>query len=144
MAGAGQFGNAEQGIFSYWIRSWKDRRPLKYLGFGGMGHQVRDCLNPRDLCSVLFSQFDCTSVETRPQTINLSGGVESAMSLAQLSEFCCGHIHYYNPIGDGAERAFDIPWIVLDNSLAGNVWKWSPKISIQETLLEIRDACQNP
>ena len=24
-------------------------RPLKYIGFDGGGHQVRDCLHPRDL-----------------------------------------------------------------------------------------------
>jgi CDP-paratose 2-epimerase len=49
LAGAYQFGKADQGIFSYWIHSWARRRPLTYIGFDGMGHQVRDCLHPRDL-----------------------------------------------------------------------------------------------
>jgi CDP-paratose 2-epimerase len=34
MAGAGQFGRADQGIVAYWIHSWREGRPLKYLGFG--------------------------------------------------------------------------------------------------------------
>ena len=36
MAGAGQFGHAAQGIFSWWIHSWAARRPLAYIGFGMM------------------------------------------------------------------------------------------------------------
>ena len=49
MAGGGQFGRADQGIFAFWIHSHRQHRPLKYIGFDGMGHQVRDCLHPRDL-----------------------------------------------------------------------------------------------
>ena len=49
LAGAGQFGTAEQGIFSYWLHAHSARRPLRYLGFGGHGYQVRDALHPRDL-----------------------------------------------------------------------------------------------
>ena len=30
MAGAGQFGRADQGIFSFWIHSWLRGKPLKY------------------------------------------------------------------------------------------------------------------
>ena len=34
LAGAGQFGRADQGILSFWINSWLRRRALKYIGFG--------------------------------------------------------------------------------------------------------------
>jgi CDP-paratose 2-epimerase len=37
LAGAGQFGRPDQGIFAYWINSHLRRRPLKYIGFGGTG-----------------------------------------------------------------------------------------------------------
>ena len=57
LAGAGQFGRPDQGIFAYWLNSHLRRRPLKYIGFGGLGHQVRDCLHPRDLVPVL--EVDC-------------------------------------------------------------------------------------
>jgi CDP-paratose 2-epimerase len=55
LAGAGQFGRADQGILSYWIHSWASRSQLAYIGFGGSGFQVRDCLHPCDLsrCSIL-------------------------------------------------------------------------------------------
>ena len=57
MAGAGQFGRADQGIFSWWIHRWAARRPLSWIGFGGRGLQVRDCLHPDDLAEVLLSQL---------------------------------------------------------------------------------------
>ncbi|MFM8716495.1 MAG: NAD-dependent epimerase/dehydratase family protein, partial [Spartobacteria bacterium] len=53
LAGAGQFGKADQGIFSFWIHSWRAGRPLKYIGFGGSGLQVRDCLHPRDIVTLI-------------------------------------------------------------------------------------------
>ena len=56
MAGAGQFGKPDQGIFSYWIHSWARQAPLKYIGFGGTGHQVRDCLHPGDLVDLVLKQ----------------------------------------------------------------------------------------
>ena len=43
----------DQGIFAYWINSQLRRRPLRYIGFGGKGHQVRDCLHPHDLVPLL-------------------------------------------------------------------------------------------
>ena len=60
LAGAGQFGTAEQGIFSFWIHAHRARRPLKYLGFGGHGFQVRDALHPRDLAAMIDFQLGAT------------------------------------------------------------------------------------
>ena len=56
LAGVGQFGKADQGIFSYWIHSFREKKPLKYIGFNGTGHQVRDALHPKDLVPLLSRQ----------------------------------------------------------------------------------------
>lgn len=61
MAGAGQFGHPAQGIFAYWIHSFREDIPLKIIGFGGSGHQVCDCLHPRDLVSLLQRQLATSS-----------------------------------------------------------------------------------
>ena len=37
IAGPGQFGRIDQGIFSYWIYQWQRGKPLSYIGFGGKG-----------------------------------------------------------------------------------------------------------
>lgn len=139
MAGAGQFGNTEQGVFSYWIRSWIAGQPLKYVGFGGHGYQVRDCLNPKDLITLLLAQFDAPIIGERPQILNISGGIESAISLAQLSDYCSQHIHPYKPTCDRTERVFDVPWIVLDSSKAKATWNWQPQTTILDTFQEIID-----
>ncbi len=84
MAGAGQFGQAEQGIFSFWINSWLRRAALRYIGFGGNDCQVRDCLHPRDLLPLLCRQME-TYIHDRPRVVNVGGGLANSMSLAQLS-----------------------------------------------------------
>src|SRR5262245_17882564 len=80
LAGAGQFGKADQGIFSFWIHSYQERRPLRYIGFGGTGHQVRDCLHPRDLVPLLLAQMSASG--KHGGVLNVSGRLNSAMYLA--------------------------------------------------------------
>jgi CDP-paratose 2-epimerase len=125
LAGGGQFGRADQGIFSFWIHSWAQRRPLSYLGFGGTGHQVRDCLHPRDLLSILDRQMTA-GVATRPRVVNLSGGPASACSLRQCSEWCATRFAPHQVSEVTEERPFDIPWLVLDDQRARDEWSWSP------------------
>jgi len=94
LAGAGQFGKADQGIFSYWIHSWRAGRPLKYIGFGGTGKQVRDCLHPKDLVPLLLKQFQTNAqpatrnASPLPRIVNCSGGASNSMSLLELSQWC--------------------------------------------------------
>ena len=57
LAGAAQFGRADQGIFAFWINAYRRRRPLKYIGFDGPGHQLRDCLHPRDVAAIVWKQM---------------------------------------------------------------------------------------
>jgi len=144
LAGAGQFGRADQGIFSFWIHSHLRRRPLKYIGFDGQGHQVRDCLHPRDLTPLLLAQMRQRGSD-RPRIVNLSGGATNAMSLAQLTAWCDARFGKHAVASDANPRPFDIPWMVLDSSLAAAQWNWTPKISLLQVLEEIAGhAEQNP
>ncbi len=137
LAGAGQFGRADQGIFAFWIHSWQQRRPLKYLGFDGLGHQVRDCLHPRDLVPLIEKQVSAGRIPAAHRLINVSGGVASAMSLRQLSAWCAQHFGPHEVVQDGTLRPFDIPWIVLDHAQATRLWGWQPKTPLAEILAEI-------
>jgi len=144
LAGAGQFGRADQGIFAYWINSWLRQRPLSYLGFGGHGHQVRDCLHPRDLVSLLEKQMTATAAGG-DRIINLSGGAASARSLRQLSAWCTTRFGPRAVRADGAPRPFDLPWIVLDHTRATRQWGWQPATGTDAILDEIaRHAEANP
>jgi len=148
LAGAGQFGKADQGIFSYWIHSWKAGRPLRYIGFGGGGKQVRDCLHPRDLAPVLLRQMDGRALSL-PRICNFSGGSANSMSLRELSDWCARRFpELPSPIVSAANpetRPFDIPWIVLDPSRAMETWNWQPVTPLEDILEEIaRHAEANP
>jgi CDP-paratose 2-epimerase len=137
LAGAGQFGRPDQGIFSYWVNSYLRRRPLKYIGFGGNGAQVRDCLHPRDLLPLIQKQFGAPSIPSGDRILNCSGGAASATSLLQLSDWCAQEFGAHAVAADPTPRAFDIPWMVLDSSKAGRVWQWQPAASTREILAEI-------
>jgi CDP-paratose 2-epimerase len=136
LAGAGQFGHAEQGIFSFWINAWLRRRPLKYIGFDGAGHQCRDCFHPRDLLPLLEKQFEGID-SNKPRIVNLGGGVENAMSLAQLSRWCEARFGSHQVAPDTTPRQFDVPWLVMDSRLAEKSWGWRPAIKLQTILEEI-------
>ena len=116
LAGAGQFGKADQGIFSYWINSWLRGRPLEYIGFKGTGHQVRDCLHPADLVPLIDRQL-AAGTRDAPRVVNVGGGRPSARSLAQLSRWCRDHIGVREVERTAEERPFDLPWVVLDARL---------------------------
>ena len=144
LAGAGQFGKADQGIFSFWINAHLRRRPLKYIGFDGGGHQVRDCLHPRDLVPVLLAQMKGDGKE-KPRIANFSGGAKNSMSLAQLTDWCDARFGKHAVATDANPRPFDIPWMILDSALAEKTWNWSPEILLPQVLDEIANhAEQHP
>jgi CDP-paratose 2-epimerase len=144
MAGAGQFGTPEQGIFAFWVNAHLRRRPLKYIGFGGNGKQVRDALNPRDLAELLLEQMRSGRKGGR-RIYTAGGGRDNAMSLAQLNAWCNAHFGEHQPEKDLRPRPYDIPWIIMNNSDAKRDFGWSPGISLAETLTQIAGhAQQNP
>jgi CDP-paratose 2-epimerase len=135
LAGAGQFGRADQGIFAYWLHSWKQGRPLKYLGFGGHGHQTRDALHPDDLARLILRQIAFNG--TRERIVNVAGGAGQSMSLRQLSAWCEKRWGRREVASDPAQRPFDLPWVVLDSSRAARLWDWTPERGLPSILDEI-------
>jgi CDP-paratose 2-epimerase len=75
--------------------------------------------------------------EKTGKVLNVSGGLENSMSLAQLSRWCGSR---FSPHGVGAEpglRRYDVPWLVLDSTRAEQEWSWTPKTRIEGVLEEI-------
>ena len=139
MAGAGQFGHPAQGIFAFWIHSFRENAPLKYVGFDGQGHQVRDCLHPRDLTSLLEKQFIEPLNSQKPRILHCAGGIENSMSLAELTAWCKSRFPESTTTVEaaGTHRKFDIPWMILDASLAKKTWDWAPETTIDSICSEI-------
>jgi CDP-paratose 2-epimerase len=135
LAGAGQFGTAEQGIFSYWLHAHAARLPLRYIGFEGKGYQVRDAFHPDDLADLICIQMQ---VHPSPDAVyNVGGGAENSMSLAQLTAWCDERFGPHHPQSDTRPRPFDIPWLVMDYTHARNTFHWTPKRSLLSILDEI-------
>jgi CDP-paratose 2-epimerase len=68
---------------------------------------------------------------------NVSGGVESAVSLAQLSGWCARRFGQNNVEHDVTSRPYDVAWLVLDAARAKRNWDWRPALSVEQILEEI-------
>jgi len=143
IAGPGQFGKIDQGIFSFWIYQYLMDRPLSYIGFGGKGKQARDFFHPRDLFSMIQMQVDDPGKKAS-RLVNLGGGVENTYSLAQLDAYCKQRFNNNKTINNITEnRSFDIPLYVTDYSLATKEWGWKPQLKAEAILDEIAEYAQN-
>lgn len=144
LAGAGQFGTPDQGIFSYWINAHLRKRPLCYIGFDGTGKQVRDAFHPRDLAALLDAQIRAARPSGQP-IYTAGGGLENSMSLAQLTAWCDARFLPHAPQSDLRGRPYDIPWIVMDSSDAQRDFGWRLETPLGDLLEEIaRHAVDHP
>lgn len=87
IAGPWQFGKVDQGVASLWVLAHHFGRPLSYIGYGGLGKQVRDFLHVDDLCDLLVEQtknFD----QWEGWLGNVAGGLDHTASLCELTALC--------------------------------------------------------
>ncbi|MBS0660949.1 MAG: NAD-dependent epimerase/dehydratase family protein [Verrucomicrobia bacterium] len=138
LAGAGQFGRPDQGIVAYWIHGWRERRPLRYIGFNGSGAQVRDALHPRDLVPLLIKQLECRDPAAKPRILTVGGGASNAFSLAGLSAWCADRFGWnLEVLPDRQPRPLDVPWVVMDAALAQRTWDWAPATRLHDIFDEV-------
>jgi CDP-paratose 2-epimerase len=131
IAGAGQFGKLDQGVFTLWIANHFYQKPLRYTGFGGQGKQVRDLLHPRDLFALIEKQVPLLG-KYSGEYFNVGGGREISTSLQEwtrLAEQCTGKTLDITSVKETA--AVDIPYYVGDSSKAQAAFSWKPKMGPQ-------------
>ena len=138
LAGAGQFGTPEQGIFAYWVNAHLRRRPLRFVGFDGLGKQVRDALSPVDLAVLLHPQMNCGRRGGR-RIYTVGGGVTNAMSLGQLHAWCDARFASHAATSDLTPRRYDIPWTIMDSSEADQDFGWRVQVTLEENLGQIAE-----
>lgn len=137
ITGPGQFGRAEQGVFAMWAAHHVLGLPLRYIGFGGGGRQVRDLLHPDDLIALMHLQLG------RPETmdgrvVNAGGGLEGSVSLLELTDLCRAAAGREVPVGsDPTTSPVDVPLYVTDNGRAGAELGWSPSVGPARIVEEI-------
>lgn len=129
IGGPGQFGKIDQGILAFWVYSFLLGRPLRYIGFGGSGKQVRDFVLAEDVASLIVQQIT-KPLQQSPKILNVGGGNPNAFSLLELSEIC--RTYFGSDLGVVAcreERPYDIPYYVTDTRQVQQAWNWRPSLT---------------
>jgi CDP-paratose 2-epimerase len=127
IAGPGQFGKSDQGVFTLWVACHYFGRPLRYTGFGGAGKQVRDLLHPADLYTALVQQI--TKIDSwNADVYNVGGGRPVSTSLCELTELCREVVGREIPIAsDPTTSPVDIPLYISDSRKAERAFDWRPE-----------------
>jgi len=126
IAGPGQFGKVDQGVFTLWVANHVFGKPLKYTGFGGSGKQVRDLLHPLDLYDLVVREL--ASLDTvSGRVLNVGGGQAVSTSMLELTGLCREETGVEVPVGsDPATNPVDIPLYITDASEARRLLGWVP------------------
>jgi len=131
IAGPRQMGKSDQGVVSLWLSRHYWQQPLKYIGFGGKGKQVRDILHIEDACRLVDLQLNHPQLFSR-KVFNAGGGVENAVSLKEMSLLCQQLTGNSLTIEEEPEtRPGDLPIYVTDNSRITDETGWRPTRSVQ-------------
>jgi CDP-paratose 2-epimerase len=141
IAGPGQFGKVDQGVFTLWVANHVYKKPLGYTGFGGTGKQVRDLLHPDDLYRAIQAELEAlsrTNSGVNGEIFNLGGGQAGSTSLAELTAICQRVTGHNVPLASQRESSsVDIPFYVSDCSKAKRVLNWEPKRRVDDIVRDI-------
>jgi CDP-paratose 2-epimerase len=137
IAGPWQLGKVDQGVFTYWLVRHYFRRPLRYIGFGGKGKQVRDLLHIDDLAVLVLKQLDVID-QFQGDIFNVGGSVVSNLSLMEATQFCQEITGNRVEVGEDPDtRPADVIWFVTDNGETTSVFDWKPSMSARRILEDI-------
>jgi CDP-paratose 2-epimerase len=126
IAGPGQWGKVDQGVFTLWVANHFFNKPLSYTGFGGKGKQVRDLIHPDDLYTLINAQLNAANIYSG-QVFNVGGGNTASTSLKELTKICrdvTGNQININSIIKTA--SVDIPYYVTDYRRVSEAFSWKP------------------
>jgi CDP-paratose 2-epimerase len=137
IAGPGQFGRVDQGVFSLWVARHVTGGRLRYTGFGGSGRQVRDLLHPADLFDLLKRQM-ASAATHRGEVFNVGGGPEVSASLREFTAICREVTgRKIDPEARADSHPVDVPWYVSDPRRASRAFDWTPKRGVRAIVADL-------
>jgi CDP-paratose 2-epimerase len=139
VAGPWQMGKVDQGVFTYWVLSFLQGRPLKYIGYGGLGKQVRDLLHIDDVVDLVERQL-ISRDQWHGQTFNAGGGREVSLSLRETTDLCreiTGNDVEVSSAGES--RPGDVRIYLSDCSALFAHTDWRPQRDARQILTDIYD-----
>jgi CDP-paratose 2-epimerase len=137
IAGPWQMGKVDQGVFTHWMLSHRFGRPLRYIGFGGEGKQVRDLLHVEDLVDLVERQL-LDPERWDGGVFNVGGGRGCSLSLRETTAICRELSGSEVPVEPVAKtRAGDVPIYLSDCSKLFEFDAWRPRRSARQILADI-------
>lgn len=137
LTGPWQMGKVDQGVFALWMAYHYFQKPLKYIGYGGTGKQVRDFLHVADLLDLVDIQIQRLE-EFKGQTFNVGGGTKNVLSLYETTQLCeeiTGNQIPITPVNE--TRVGDVPIFITDARRVIEATGWQPQRDARTTLTEI-------
>jgi CDP-paratose 2-epimerase len=136
IAGPGQMGKVDQGVFTYWMLAHHFGWPLKYIGFGGSGKQVRDLLHVEDLVDLLAIQV-ADPDHWDGVTVNVGGGRDCSLSLLETTALCAEIAGREVPVERSSEeRPGDLALYVSDCRRLLELTGWRPRRAPRDVLAD--------
>jgi CDP-paratose 2-epimerase len=137
VAGPWQMGKVDQGVFTYWMLAHHFKRPLSYIGFGGVGKQVRDLLHVGDLLELIDAQLS-DPVRWAGAIVNVGGGRDCSLSLHETTALCQQITGRTVEVSASAkDRPGDIPIYISDCARLHELTDWRPRRGPAEILSDI-------
>lgn len=137
IAGPGQFGKVDQGVFTLWVANHLFKQPLAYFGYEGSGKQVRDLLHPDDLFALFLKQLD-KAEQISGEVYNIGGGTEISTSLKEYTALCESITGNTVDIKKRMEsNIVDVPLYLSDYSKAAKEFDWKPEKDAKTIVTEI-------
>ena len=137
ISGPLQFGKQDQGFVSLWLWNHIVKKNMKYIGFGGYGHQVRDVLHINDLCELILKQIKKIN-KINKKIFTVGGSKKSYTSLKNLT-YLCEKITQNKIKFTRVKKTsiYDIPYYLSDNKLVSKTYDWKPKKNLLDIVNDV-------
>lgn len=137
IAGPKQMGKTDQGVVTLWLAKHFWKKELAYIGYGGLGKQVRDMLHIEDLVRLIDLQIH-DIYRFNGKIFNAGGGISSSASLQEMTMICEEITGNKIPIKSVAEnRPADLRIYVSDNTAIEAATGWKPEKTAKDIFADI-------
>ncbi len=137
LAGPWQMGKVDQGVITLWVARHIFGCPLRYIGFGGEGKQVRDLLHVEDLFDLLVRQVEDPGIWDG-RVYNVGGGLQVSASLRELTDVCREVTGCQVPISpEPATSPVDLRIYLTDSRRAARQFGWAPRQTVTTIVEDI-------
>ena len=136
ISGPLQFGKQDQGFISLWIWKHLNKKKMNYIGYGGLGNQVRDVLHIDDLCDLIFLQIKKFN-KINNKMFTVGGSKQSFISLKELTKICEKITNNKIKFSKIPKTSiYDIPYFITSNNHVTKIYKWKPKKNILKVVTD--------